>query len=157
MRREYTSTIASVNKKSDEETSTRLRRTRSTEEIIMVIFCDKSSIVLTEHLSDGTTISGPYYTALIERLCCVVLKKYGDKVSDGVLLVDDNASVLKCNIIHGALGKNGFVELNNRSYSSGIASSDYYLLDKFLRSKNFSDDDETIDIVEEYLTKLDGE
>ena len=44
-------------KKSDEETETRFRRTRSAEKII---FWDKSDILLREYLSDGNMINGPY-------------------------------------------------------------------------------------------------
>ena len=124
----------------------------------MVIFWDKWGILLTEYLPDGTTISGPYYASIIKRLHCTIVEKRRGKVSDGVLLLHDNASVHKCNIVQVANRKAGFVELNNSVYSPDIAPSDYYLLSslkKFLRGKNFSCDDETIDTIETYLNQLD--
>ena len=62
------------------------------------------------------------------------------------------------NIVQAVIRKAGFAELNHPTYSADIAASDYYLcsnLKKFLRGKNFSRDDETIDTVEDYLNNLD--
>ena len=116
--------------------------------------------MLTEYLPGGTTISDPYFVSIIERLRCAILKKRLGKVSDGVLLLHDNGSVYKCNIVQTAIRKVGFVELSDPVYSPDIASCDYCLfsnLKKFLCGKNFSPDDETVDIVEDYLNRLDAE
>ena len=59
-----------------------------------------------------------------------------------------------------AIRKTDFVESNHPPYSPDIASSDCYLfsnLEKLVRGKNFSHDDETIDTVEDYLNNLDSE
>ena len=88
----------------------------------------------------------------MEWLHCAILEKRDGKV---VLLLHGNVFVHKCNI---AIRKTGFVELNPPVYSPDIAPSDSYLLSnskKFVRDKNFSRDDETIDTVEDYLNKLD--
>ena len=77
-----------------------------------------------------------------------------------MLLFHDNALVHKCNIVQAAIRKAGFIELNHPIYSADIAASDYYLfsnLKTFLRSKNFSRDDEITDTVEDYFNKLDCE
>ena len=156
----YTITIASVNKKPDEETPTPLRRTRPAEKIMMIIFWDRYGILLTEYLPGGTTICGSYYASITERLCSAILEKCRGKVSDGVLLLHDNALIHKYNIVQAAIRKAAFIELNDRAYSPDIALSDYYLfsnLEKFVRGKNFSRDDETIDTVENYLNNLDSE
>ena len=84
----YTFMIPSVKKKADEETPIRLHRTRPLEKIIIVIFLEKSGILLSEYLPRGTTISGPFYASIIERLRCAILEKGGGKV---VLLFHDNA------------------------------------------------------------------
>ena len=106
----------------------------------------------------GTTISGPYYASIIERLRCIILKKRRSKVSHRVVLLHTNVPVHKYNIVRDAIRKTGFIQLDHPVYSPGIAPSDYYLfstLRKFLRGKNFSRDDKTIDTVEDYLNKLD--
>ena len=89
MRAGYTITIPSLKKKPGEETATGLRRIRSAEKIMMVIFWDKYGILLSEYLSRATTIRGSYYALIIERLYCAILEKRGGKVSDGVLPHDN--------------------------------------------------------------------
>ena len=160
MRSAYTITIPPVKRKPGEETSTRLRRTRPAEKIMMVIFWDKYGILLTEYQPGGTTTSSSSYVSIIRRLRCTIVEKYRGKASDEVLLLHDNVPVHKCDIVQAAIRKASFVELNHSAYSRDIASSDYYLLPnlkKFLRDKNFSRDDETIDTVDDYLNNLDSE
>ena len=123
-----------------------------------VIFWDKYGILLTEYLPSGTTISDPFYISIIKWLFCAILERRRDTVSDGVVLLHDNTSVYKCNIVQAVIRKTGFVELNHLAYSPDIVPSDYYLfsnLNKFLRGKNFSRDDETMDTVEDDLNKFD--
>ena len=122
MRPEYTITILSVNKKPGEATPTRLRRTRPAKKIMMIIFWDEYGILLKECLLRGTTISNPYYTSIIERLHCAILEKRGGKVSNGMLLLHNNAPVHKCKFV-----QTGFVELSHPAYSPDNALSDYYL------------------------------
>jgi hypothetical protein len=121
---------------------------------------NKDGILFTDYLARGSTVNGPYYASLIERLRCAILEKRRGKVSHGVLLLHDNAPVYKCNIVQAAIRKAGFVELNHPAYSSDIALSDYYVfsyLKKFMRGKNFSSDDEAIQTVEDYLRDLHSE
>ena len=71
----------------------------------MVIFRDKSGILLSEYLSCGPTISGPSYASIKEGLDCAILEKRRNKVSGGVVLVDGNAPIDKCNIAQTAIEK----------------------------------------------------
>ena len=122
---------------------------------MMIIFWDKDGVLLSEYLPCGTTINGPCYASIIERLHSVIVEKGHSKVSPGVLLLHDNTPVDKCNIVQTAIRQVGFIELNRCAYSLDIAPTNYHLLSnlkKFLRHKNFSSDDETITIVEDYLT-----
>ena len=125
MRLGHTITIASVNKKPGEERASRRGRTKPPEKVIVVILGDKCGILLSEYLPGGTTISDLYYASINGRLCCAILEKCRDKV---VLLVVGNAPIDKCNIVQTAIGKGGFVELNDGAYSPNIALSDSYLL-----------------------------
>ena len=87
---------------------------------MMVIFWEKSGILLSEYLPGGTTISSLYYAAIIERLSCAILEKRDGKVNDEVLLLHGNALVDQCNIVHTAIRKGDFIELNVPVYSSDI-------------------------------------
>jgi histone-lysine N-methyltransferase SETMAR len=146
---------AKVWKKSGEQTPTQLRRKRSAEKLMMIIFWDKDGVLLTDHLPRRTTINGPYYASIIERLRSAILEKRRGKVRHGVMLLHDNASVQKSNIVQAA-----FVELNYPAYSPDISPCDYHLfsnLKKFLRGKNLSSDNEAIRTVEDYLNDLNSE
>ena len=127
---------------------------------MMIIFWNKDSVLLTEYLPRGTTINGPCYALIIERLRFVIVEKGRGKVSRGVLLLHDNAPIHKCNIVQAAIRQVGFIELNHCGYSLDIAPTHYHPLSnlkKFPRSKNFSSDDEAVTTVEDYLTDLNSE
>ena len=127
---------------------------------MMIIFWDKNDVLLTQYLPRGTTINGPYYASIIERLRSVILEKGHGKVSHGVLLLHENAPIHKCNIVQAIIRQVDFIELNQPVYSPDIAPSDYHKLSnvkKFLRDKNFSSDDEVVTTVEDYLTDLNSE
>ena len=148
---------AKVWKRLDEQTPTELSQERLAGKIMMMIFCDTDGVVLTEYLPRGTTINGPCYASIIERLRSVIVEKRRGIVSHGVLLLHDNVPIHKCNIVQAAIRQAGFIELNRCAYPPDIAPSDYHLfsnLKKFLRLKNSSSDDETVTTVEDYLTDL---
>ena len=103
---------------------------------MMIIFWDKDGVLLTEYLPCGTTISGSYYASIIERLHSVIVEKGCLKVSRGVLLLHNNASIHKCKIVQAAIRQAGFIELNHPTYSLDIAPTNYHPLSnlkKFLR------------------------
>ena len=114
---------------------------------MMIIFWDKDGILLTEYLPRGTTINGPCYASIIERLRSVILEKGRGKVSCEVLLLHDNAPIHMCKIVQAAIRQAGFIDLNHQAYFLDIAPTNYHPLSnlkKFLRLKNFSSNDEAI-------------
>ena len=60
---------------------------------MMMIFWDKDGILRTEYLPRGTTINGPCYTSIIERLRSVIVEKGHGKITRAVLLLHDNAPI----------------------------------------------------------------
>ena len=104
---------AKIRKRPDEQTPTRLPQNSSIGKIMMIIFWGKNGVLLTEYLPRGTTINGPYYASIIERLRSIILEKRRGKVSREVLLLHDNAPVHKCNIVQAAIRQPGFIELNH--------------------------------------------
>ena len=122
---------------------------------MMIIVWDKNGGLLVECLPRGTTINGPYYASIIERLRSVYVEKGRSTASYGVLLLHDNASVHKCNIVQAAIRQAGFIELNHLVYSPNIALTNSHPLSnlkKFVLGKNFSSDDEAVITVEDNLT-----
>ena len=148
---------AHVWKRLGEPTPTWLHQERSAGKNMMIIFWDKDGVLLIEYLPHETTISGPCYASIIERLCSVIAEKWRGKVSHGVLLLHDNAPIDKCNIVQAAIRQAGFIELNHPAYALDIAPSNYHSLSnlkKFLHDKNLNPDDEAVITVEDYLTDL---
>ena len=144
-------------KKTGESTPTQPRGQRSASKVMMSIFWDTKGVLLTGYLAHGTTINGPYYASLIERLRSAILEKRRGKFSHGVLLLHGNAPVHKSNVAQAAIRQMSFTELNHPAYSPDIAPTDYHMfshLKKFLRGKSFEFDDEAIATVEDYLTHL---
>ena len=97
---------------------------------------------------------------LFERQRSVILEKQRGEVSCGVLLLHDNTLIHKSNIVQAVIRQVCFIELNHPAYSPDIAPIDCHLfsnLKKFLRSKDFSSDDEAIITVEDYFTDLNSE
>ena len=84
---------AKIWKRLGEQTPTRLRQERSSGKMMMMIFWDRDGVPLTEYLPRRTTINGPYYASIIERLHSVIVEKECGKVSRGVLLLHDNAPI----------------------------------------------------------------
>ena len=151
---------AKIWKRLGEQTSTRLRQVRSAGKIMVIIFCNKDGVLLTEYLPCGTTINGPSYTSIIERLRSAIVEKRRGKVSRGELIFHDNVPIHKCKIVQTAIRQVGFIELNHPACSLNIVPTNYHSLStlkKFLRLKNFSSDDEAVNTVEDYLTDLDLE
>ena len=127
---------------------------------MMIIFRNKDGVLLIEYLPRGTTINGPCYASIIERLHPVIVEKGRGKVSHEVLLLHDNAPIGKCNMVQNAIRQTGFIELNHSTYSLDIAPANYHPLSnlkKFVRLKDFSSDDEAVTTVEDYLTDLNSE
>ena len=69
---------------------------------MMMIFQNKDDVLLTEYLPRGTTIDGPCYASIIERLYSVIVGKGCGKISHGVML-HDNAPTSKCNVVQAAI------------------------------------------------------
>ena len=86
---------AKVWKRLGEQTPTRLRQETSAGKVMMIIFRNEDGFLLTEYLPCGTTINGPCYASIIERLHSVIVEKRRGKVSRGVLLLHDNTPIHK--------------------------------------------------------------
>ena len=96
-----------------------------------------------EFIPHKTTITGDTYASTMVALCKNIKQKCRGKLSAGVVLLHDNAPAHKSCTLRAAIRNCGFVELKHPPYSPDLAPSDYFLfrsLKKFLRGRQFSDD-----------------
>ena len=90
-------------------------------------FWDSESVLHLKFMLHRTTIAGDTYASTIVSLRENIKQKRRGKLSAGVLLLHDNAPAHKSRRSRAAIRKWVFVELNQRPYSTGLASSDYFL------------------------------
>ena len=72
---------AKVWKRLGEQTPIRLHQERSAGRTMMMIFWNKDGVLLTEYLPRGSTINGPCYASIIERLRSVIVEKDAVKLA----------------------------------------------------------------------------
>ena len=125
---------------------------------MMTIFWDKDEIRLTDYLAHASMMNSLYCASIIEHLCSAMREKRHSKINPGVLLFHDSAPVYKSDIVQIAIQPAEFIEINHPTYFLDITSTDYSMfshLQKFMRSKNFDSDDETIQTTDVCLHGLD--
>ncbi|XP_071092643.1 histone-lysine N-methyltransferase SETMAR-like [Haliotis cracherodii] len=122
--------------------------------VVATIFWDTKGVLLIDYLPCGQTITGEYYSDLLDRLRTAILAKRRGKITKGVLLQHENARVHTCRLAVAAVKRNGFKVLPHPPYSPDLAPSDYFLfpnLKKELHGRHFRSDDELTTALEGWL------
>ena len=117
----------------------------SPSKVMATVLWDSKGIILIDYKPAGTSITGEYYANVIEQLGVAIKEKRSGKLAAGVLLLHDNAPVLKSRVAQAAIRECKFEQLNHPPYSPDLAPSDYYLfqnLKSHLCGSRFLDDDE---------------
>ena len=107
-----------------------------------------------DFLERGRTINGSYYAAELRRLRQEIARKRGEKLTRGVLLLQDNAPAHTSQVAMTAATKCGFEVLPHPPYSLYMAPSDFYLFPKLkshLRGTQFRSNEGVTAAVNEYL------
>ena len=109
------------------------------------VLWDSKGVLMVDHKPAGISITGAYYADLMKQLRTAIKEKRRGKLSQGVLLLHDNAPVHKSRIAQAAIRECKFEQLNHPPYSPDLAPSDFYLfrnLKSNLRGTRFPDDDD---------------
>ena len=61
--------------------------------VIATVFWDEKGVIMLDFLPKRSSITGVYYTYLLDQLRTAIREKRRDKLSKGVLLQQDNARV----------------------------------------------------------------
>ena len=122
----------------------------SAGEMMATVFWDTEGVLLVEYVPNKTTITDASYAKTLTNLRKAIREKRREKLSRGVLLLHDNASVHTSRVAKAAVNNSGFAELSHYPYSPDVASSDFYLfpnLKKSLRGRRSASNEALMDAV----------
>ena len=80
-----------------------------------------------DFLSKRSIINGVYYANLLDQLRTAIREKRRGKLSEGVLLQQDNVRVHTCKIEMNAVERNKYELIPHPAYSPDLAPSDFIL------------------------------
>lgn len=132
----------------------KFRVQKSAGKVMATVFWDSEGIIMVDYLEKGKTVSGEYYALLLGQLRDRLKEIRRDKLSRGVLLLQDNAPAHNSNVAKLAIADCGYELLPHPPYSPDLAPSDYYLfkmLKPYLKGRIFSTDIELISVVNSYF------
>ncbi len=130
------------------------RTRQAAGKIVASIFWDCEGPILVEYLEHKETINGQYYADQIARLHQALRYKRRGKLTEGILLLHDNAPAHRSQVAQAAIQQSRFFQLDHPPYSPDLAPSDFYLfpkMKKYLRGRRYETDDELRASVENWL------
>jgi histone-lysine N-methyltransferase SETMAR len=110
------------------------------------IFWDSQGIIMIDYLEQGRTINGTYYADELTRLRQEIACKRRGKLTQGVLLMHDNAPAHTSQVAMAVATDCGFEILPNPPYSPDFVPSDFYLFPK-LRCRRFGSNEGVMEAV----------
>ena len=99
-----------------------------------------------------------YYASLLDQLSTTIREKRRDKLSKGVLLQQDDASVHARKVRINAVERKGYGIIPYPAYPPDLAPSDFFIfpnLKKDIRGCHFRSDEEVVTAVEEWVNGKD--
>ena len=99
----------------------------SADKVMATVFWDAKGVIMLDFLPKRSTITGVYYANLLDQLRTAKCEKRRGKLSKGVLLQQDNASVHTCEVAMDAVEQNGYELIPHPAYSPDLAPSDFFL------------------------------
>lgn len=132
----------------------KFKRVPSAGKVMASIFWDSQGIIMIDYLAQGRTINGAYYADELRRLRQEIVRKRRGKLTQGVLLLHDNAPAHTSQVAMSAATDCGFEILPHPPYSPDLAPSDFYLFPKLktkLRGRRFGSNEDVMEAVNQFL------
>ena len=79
----------------------------SARKVMATVFWDAKGVIMLDLLPKRITITGVYYANLLDQLKTAIREKRRSKLSKGVLLQQENATVHTCKVAMDAVERNG--------------------------------------------------
>ncbi|GBM61069.1 Mariner Mos1 transposase [Araneus ventricosus] len=118
---------------------------------VMMSFFDHNGPLLVEFLERGTTINGQRYQATLQNLKRAMKSKRPGTLSNGVILLHDNARPHTANAVKTTLQQFRWETLEHPPYSPDLSPCDFHIfgpLKQAIRGHRFTTDDEVCDWVQ---------
>lgn len=136
-------------------TTKKFRSLPSAGKLMLTVFWDSQGVVLEHYQQSGSTINSAGYSGmLVDRLKPAIRSKRRGRLSEGVVLLHDNARPHTAALTVETLQKLKFEVLAHPPYSPDLAPSDYHLfgpLKEALRGRRFTSEQELKEAVHEWL------
>lgn len=129
----------------------------SAGKVMASVFWDAKGILLIDYLEKGRTITGKYYSNLLDQLDAKIREKRPGLKKKKIIFHQDNAPVHKGALAMGKLRDLGYDLLGHPPYSPDLAPSDFHLfpnLKKFISGKRFASNKEVEGAVDGYFHSL---
>lgn len=126
--------------------------------VMASVFWDAHGIIFIDYLQKGSTITGAYYAALLDRLVDEIGKKRPHMKKKKILFLDDNAPSHTSMVAMAKKHELSFELVPHPPYSPDLAPSDYYLfpnLKRWLCGKQFHTNEEVEFETDAYFGQLD--
>ncbi|CAK9833213.1 Histone-lysine N-methyltransferase SETMAR [Anthophora retusa] len=129
----------------------------SAGKVMASVFWDAKGILLIDYLQTGKTITGEYYSNLLDQLHVKIREKRPGLAKKKIIFHQDNAPAHRGVLAMAKLKELHYELLEHPPYSPDLAPSDFHLfpnLKKFLRGKRFSSNEEVIAAANDYFEEL---
>ena len=86
----------------------KFKKQPSASKVMATVFWDAKGVIMLDFLPQKSTITGVYYSNLLDQLRTAIREKRRGKLSKGILLQQDNARVHTCKVAMDAVERNGY-------------------------------------------------
>lgn len=133
---------------------TKFKSVPSAGKVMLTVFFDIRGPVHIEFLEHRKTINSEVYCETLRSLRRSIKSKRPGLLTEGVILLHDNARPHVSRVTSSELAKFKWEQLEHPPYSPDLSPCDFHLfgpLKKHLKGKRFNSDDELKDTVEDWL------
>lgn len=120
----------------------------SINKVMTTVFWDSRGVIhIRDYLEKGKTITGVYYSELLDRLDTDLMQKRPHLTKKKVMFHHNNIRVHRCVITMAKVHQLNYELLPHPPYSPDLAPSNYFLfpnLKKWLGSRRFGSNEEVI-------------
>ncbi|GFW57490.1 histone-lysine N-methyltransferase SETMAR [Trichonephila clavipes] len=137
----------------------KFRAVKSAGKVFLTVFFDVQGPLLVEFLEHGKSINSDVYCETLRRLRRSIKNKRPGLLTEGVVLLHDNARPHVFRVTKMELDKFKWVTLDHPPYSPAMSPCDFHVfgpLKKHLKGKRFNSDDVFKDTVKDTATGILG-